>query len=105
MTMNRRVRNAFQDELAKLGGQRKKKTLEDVVHHPITQAVGYGSLAGEGAHALAHSGYFGKKLSRLAGSKTGSRLGAANLALASAFLGAEGAAALSSYLRKRPKKQ
>ena len=103
--MNERMKNAFRSELAKLAERRKKKTtFEDAVHHPITQAVGYGSLAGEGAHALAHGGYFGKRLARLAGSKTGGRLGAANLALASAFLGAEGGAALISHLRKRTKK-
>lgn len=96
-------RTSFCDELTKLA--KHKDRFEDLVHHPLTQAGGYGALTAEGLHALAHGGFLGKRLARLAGSRAGQMMGAASLAGSSAFLGAEGLAALKQALRRRKTKE
>jgi hypothetical protein len=95
--------SSFMDELGKLAGEGEDATrFERVVHHPLFQAAGYGSLAGEGAHMLAeHSKY--KTLSDAAKSKVGRAVGKGSMIGSTAFLGAEGVAALLQYLRGKKK--
>ena len=83
----------------------KKGWFEKFVHHPLTQAVGYGTLAAEGPLAVAHEGHLGPRARKVMGSKWGTRLGLANLGIASGFLGLEGAAALRQLMRQSKKKR
>lgn len=90
----------FLDELS------KHASFKDIVHHPITQAVGYAALAGEGAHLLGETGKFGPRAKRMATkTKWGRRAGVASLAGGTAFLAAEALAALSDVFSKKRKKK
>lgn len=71
------------------------------VHHPLIQALGYGALAGEGAHALAERGTFGAGAKNWAHGPTGRAVGAGAIGTSAAFLGAEGASALKDYFKKK----
>lgn len=98
-----KIFEAFSDELLKLASKRKA-LFQHIVHNPLTQAVGYGALAGEGAHALAGMGSLGKTMARMAHTRPGFGLGAGLIGVSSAFLGAEGLSALMDYL-KRPRRR
>jgi len=84
--------------LAKEAEEEQNRSL---VHHPLAQALGYGALAAEGIHELAHRAKFGKGLQAAAQSKWGERAGTAAIGGSAAFLGAEGASALKDYFKKR----
>jgi len=84
--------------LAKEAEEEQNRSL---VHHPLAQALGYGALAAEGIHELAHRAKFGKGLQAAAQSKWGERAGTAAIGGSAAFLGAEGASALKDYFKRR----
>jgi hypothetical protein len=90
----------FRDELLKIASK-KTAIIQHVVHHPLLQAAGYGALAGEGAHALAGMGTFGRTMARLAHGRMGGGIGAGLIGASSAFLGAEGVSALIDYLKRK----
>jgi hypothetical protein len=90
----------FEDELEKIAGKRQA-FFQHIVHHPLFQTAGYGALAGEGAHALAGMGSFGKGVARLAHGPIGGGLGAGLIGASSAFLGAEGISALIDYMKRK----
>jgi len=93
---------SFIDELTKLAKEKEKEgTLEKIVHHPATQAAGYGALAGEGVHALAEGGRLGKRVQRTAHTRAGRALGTGALVGGTVFLAAEGLKALKDALRKK----
>jgi len=85
---------------------KKVASFASIVHHPLTQAIGYAALAGEGAHALAEMGKFGPKAHRFA-SKTrlGRGMGTGSIGVGAAFLAAEAAASLSELFGKKRKKK
>lgn len=89
-----------------LTGIEKGGSFESLVHHPIVQAIGYGALAAEGIHAIAGGNYLPGKALKARGAHwahstpSGKAFGLGALGLSTAFLGAEGLAALSSYLKK-----
>ncbi len=90
----------FLDELS------KHASFKDIVHNPLTQAIGYAALAGEGAHLLAETGKLGPRAKRFATkTKMGRRVGVGALAGGTAFLAAEGLAALSEAFGKKRKKR
>ena len=84
--------------LAKEAEEEQNRSL---VHHPLAQALGYGALAAEGIHELAHRAKFGKGIQAAAQSKWGERAGTAAIGGSAAFLGAEGASALKDYFKRR----
>jgi len=84
-----------------LGKEAEEQQNGSIVHHPLAQALGYGALAAEGIHELAHRAKFGKGIQAAAQSKWGERAGTAAIGGSAAFLGAEGASALKDYFKKR----
>lgn len=89
----------FTDELS------KSADFKEIVHSPIVQALGYAALAGEGIHALGHGQNRLPKIHKAMNSRRGKLFGTASLAGGTAFLAAEGMAALiDAFSRKRKKK-
>ena len=84
-----------------LGKEAEEQQNGSIVHHPLAQALGYGALAAEGIHELAHRAKFGKGIQAAAQSKWGERAGTAAIGGSAAFLGAEGASALKDYFKRR----
>lgn len=84
-----------------LEGTEKRADFSGFVHHPLVQALGYGALAGEGAHALAGMAHPESRTYRMAHSPAGKAVGAGLIGTSSAFLGAEAASALSDYFKRR----
>lgn len=82
-------------------------SFEDMIHHPLVQAIGYLALAGEGIHAMSSKEWLGAKMPKIQsafhGTRPGKAFGLGALGLSTAFLGAEGIAALTGW--KRPKEQ
>jgi hypothetical protein len=96
---------SFVDEMNKLAKKKEEEgTIEKIVHHPATQAAGYGALAGEGAHALAEGGHLGGRAQSASHSRIGRAAGTAALAGGTVFLAAEGIKALKDALSKDKKK-
>lgn len=85
----------------------KRASFEDMIHHPLVQAIGYLALAGEGLHAMSSKEWLGAKMPKIQsafhGTRPGKAFGLGALGLSTAFLGAEGIAALTGW--KRPKEQ
>jgi hypothetical protein len=97
--------DAFKDEMAKIGRKKKGLTFggkfKAMVHHPLTQALGYGALAGEGIHMLAHMAPQGNILHRMAASRPGGIFNIGSVGTGAAFLGLEGLAALGDLLKRK----
>lgn len=102
---------SFIDELTKIAkedggeawhptGKEKESTIDKLVHHPATQAAGYGALAGEGAHLLAEQGTLGRRVQGAAHTRFGRAAGTGALIGGTAFLAAEGIKALKDALKK-----
>lgn len=91
----------FIDELNKIAKE-DDTTFQKIVHHPLTQTLGYGALAGEGAHALAERGTFGQRAQSWAHRPTGKALGTGSIGASAAFLGAEGLSALQDMWKRKP---
>jgi len=88
----------FLDELS------KHANFKEIVHHPLTQALGYAALAGEGAHALA--GLQGGRAKHWAEKSTwGKRIGRGTIAGSTVFLAAEALAALSEAFKSKKEKR
>jgi len=93
------IYNAFADELEKVA-KKKSWSFQRFVHHPLTQAFGYGALAAEGAHALAEMSKR-PRLRRAARSKWGTLAGKGAIGAGATFLALEGMSALMDYFRKK----
>jgi hypothetical protein len=87
----------FLDELEKQGG------FGSIVHHPLTQAIGYAALAGEGIHLL--EGRKKGRLGKFYKSRLGKGIQKGSLGIGSAFLAAEALASLGDLFSKKKKKK
>lgn len=97
-TLEKNKEKAEEEEEKRGEAQKKEKEsrFAHLIHHPLIQGIGYGSLAAEGAHALGERKVFGKKVQKWTHTPTGRNVGHAGIGLSAAFLGAEGLAALSN---------
>lgn len=84
------------------GYHKTATSFSDIVHHPLVQALGYGALAGEGAHLLAEMSKR-PRLRAMAKSKWGRRFGKGSIGVGAAFLGAEGLSALTDLFKRKKK--
>ncbi len=80
----------------------KTADFKDIVHHPITQTIGYAALAGEGVRRLAGDRSPQKTLHK---SRLGRRIRLGTLGVGSAFLAAEALAALGAVFSKKKRKK
>jgi hypothetical protein len=92
----------FMDELRKVAGDEPETRFQRFVHHPLIQGIGYGALAGEGAHALAERETFGQGAKAWAHRPVGKAIGTGMMGTSAAFLGAEGVAALQNLWKRKP---
>lgn len=91
-------------------GLQKNGSFASLIHHPLVQAIGYGALAAEGAHAIVGGRYLPGKLLQAKGehwaheTPYGRAFGLGSLGLSTAFLGAEGLVALLDLMKKKQTK-
>lgn len=81
----------------------KHASFKDTVHHPVTQAIGYAALAGEGIHLLEDAKR--PRLQKFYKGKLGRGVRTGSLGIGSAFLAAEALAALGDVFSKKRKKK
>lgn len=110
------IDTAFDDEIEKIGGRKKRKgstlrrakssyrkrrksLFQLLTKYPVLEAIGSAALTTKGLHLLASGGMFGKRVKAFSTGPRAGSIGALGMGVGTTYLGAKGLANILNRLR------